>query len=76
MSLRRSLAISPYFRRGGGGSWPSPVALGEFINQDFTALGSLSDYTIANPASTISLTGGYLRLENNPGSGGFANYIR
>lgn len=67
--------ISPMFRRGGGG-WPSPVALGEFIDQDFTALGSLGDYTILNPASAISLTGGYLRTVNNSGLGGFGNYIR
>lgn len=70
-----ALGISQHFRRGGGG-WPSPIALGEFINQDFTTLGALGDYTIVNPASTISLSGGYLRLENNPGSGGFGNYIQ
>lgn len=56
--------------------WPTPVPLGEIVNFDFTNAANLNDFTIVNPASTISLSGGYLRLNNNPGSGGFGNYIQ
>ena len=57
-------------------NWRAPTHLGTLINQDFTTLGSLSNYTITHPNSTIALSGGYLRMTHQPGTGGFANYIR
>lgn len=52
----------------------APV-LDTLISQDFTTMGNLNDYTAVTPASTMVLTGGYLRF-TNAGSGGFANYLR
>jgi len=59
----------------GSGSGGVPVEMGELFNNDFTSLGNLDDFTQVKPNSTISLTGGYLRNEQNPGYGTFADYI-
>lgn len=56
--------------------WPTPVQAGELFNFDFTTASDLGDFTITNPASTWALSGGYLRITNNPGAGGFGNHAR
>lgn len=56
--------------------WPDAVQAGQLFNFDFTTAGSLSDFTITNPASIWALSGGYLRITNSPGSGGFGNHAR
>lgn len=56
--------------------WPTPAQLGNLITNNFGSLGDLNNYTLSTPASTIALSGGYLRLTNSPGAGTFLNYAR
>jgi len=59
----------------GGSSFPSPAPLGTLFDVDFTTLNNLTDFTQVKPNTTISLTGGYLRAVQSPGTGTFLNYI-
>lgn len=63
-------AISPF--RLNANYWGSPIALGFLINDDFTTLSSLSDYTNSG-SGTFALQNGYLRASIAAGS---LDYLR
>lgn len=67
----------PWFGSSGGSTTPEPipVPLGTLFDFNFATAANLNDFTQTKPNSTMTLSGGYLHVENNPGSGGFGNYI-
>lgn len=65
---------------GNSAAQPNGVSVtGEYINQDFTSLGSLSNYTTNKPGpdtSSWTLTGGFLRAVRSDVNLGFLNYAK
>jgi len=49
--------------------------LGFVVDEDYTTMANLSNYTEVSPASTFAITGGYLNLSYLPGAGGIGNYL-